>query len=578
MVREKKNTGNRHQERDDKRVWKDLSRLAAILLLLTILGWVSSQWFFRIDLTSDKRYTLNDKTKSLLRDLEHDVHIQVFLDGEMPVGFRRLQQSVKDMLTEFRAYAGNRLTFKFINPADEDPQVRQKRFNELYEKGLRPTDVQMRNKDGSFSSRILFPGALVNVNNQEMAVNFLNNNPSLPASVNLNNSIEGLEYNLVLPVHNLTSDTVYTIAFTEGHGELPEPKVEDLQQALSRFYTIDRGVMGGQPGILDRYAAVIIAKPTKPFSEADKFVLDQYLMQGGKILWLLDKVQIDEDSLMYASFTFGLPIDLNLDDQLFRYGVRINPSLIQDIRCMMIPVNTAIRGNAPHYVPAPWLYYPLLSPGRHALSRNLNLVAAKFANPLDTLKGTGRVRKSVLLTTSGTSRILGAPLMVNLEDIKKLPGEEEFRAGTIPVAVLLEGTFETAFANRMISAIVPGYNKPLIRESTETRMIVVSDGDIARNEVRVTGNRIAALPLGQDPLTKQTYGNRDFLVNAVNYLVDDTGLMDLRGREFKLRLLDRSRIAEERLFWQLVNTAGPVILIILTGLITGFIRRKKYAG
>lgn len=566
----------REEKKSKKLRWQNLGGLLVALVTIALAGWISSQWFFRIDLTTDKRYTLNDKTKQMLRNLEKDVLIRVYLEGDMPVGFRRMQQAVRDMLVEFQAYAGRHLTYRFVNPTDDDPKERQKKYNELYDKGLRPTDVQVKNKDGSLSSRILFPGALVSVNNQEMAVNFLNNNPTLPASVNLNNSIEGLEYNLVLPIHNLTTDTIYRIAFTEGHGELPEPEVEDIQRELSRFYTIDRGVMGGKPGILDQYAAVIIAKPTRPFSEADKFVLDQYLMQGGKILWLLDRVSIDEDSLMYASFTFGLPQDLNLDDQLFQYGVRINPSLIQDVRCMMIPVNTAIQGNSPHYVPAPWLYYPLLSPEDHPLSRNLNLVAGKFVNPLDTVRGNGNIRKTILLTTSGITRLAGAPLMVNLEEIKKPPAEEEFRAGKVPAALLLEGSFHTAFENRMINAIIPGFQGEVLQVSKPTGMIVVSDGDVIRNKVRVTGSKITALPLGRDPLTQQTYGNKDFLINAVNYLVDDTGLMELRGREFKLRLLDRSKIAAQKTLWHLINTLGPLLVILLTGLVIRFIRLKKY--
>ncbi|NOY37944.1 MAG: gliding motility-associated ABC transporter substrate-binding protein GldG [Chlorobi bacterium] len=557
---------------------KNLASLVVTVAVIAIVGWISSQWFFRIDLTTDKRYTLHDKTKHILKNLDIDVYIQVFLDGEMPVGFKRMQNAVRDMLTEFQAYAGRHLTYKFTNPSDDNPAARQKIYNELYRKGLRPTDVQAKDKEGGTSSKILFPGALVNVNDQEMAVNFLNNNPTLPASVNLNHSIEGIEYNLILPVHNLTTDTIFKVAFTEGHGELPEPEVEDIQKELARFYTIDRGVIGGKPGILDNYAAVIIAKPSKPFSEADKFVLDQYLMHGGKILWLLDRVAIDADSLMYASFTFGLPQDLNLDDLLFKYGVRINPSLIQDVRCSMIPVNTAIRGNAPHYVPAPWLYYPLLEPQNHPVSRNLNLVQGRFVNPLDTVSGNGSIRKEILLTTSDYSRILGAPLMVNLEEIRTPPKQEAFNAPHIPVAALVEGTFESAFKNRMPEAVVPGYQGKIKKESVPTRMIVVADGDIIRNDVRMSGDKVVALPLGQDRITQQTYGNKDFIVNAVNYLVDDQGLLDLRSREFKLRLLDRTKILQQRTRWQIINSLGPLVIILLLGFLIRIGRRKKYAG
>jgi len=558
-------------------VMKNLGSFFLVIFILLVTGVISSHWFFRLDLTAEKRYTLSPRTKQILRDLDKDVYVQVYLEGDMPVGFKRMRTAVKDMLDEFRAYAGRHLTYAFINPADgKNEKERNKFYKSLVDKGLRPTDVQQRDKEGAISSRIIFPGAIVNFNGMEMAVNFLNNNPSLPAAVNLNHSIEGIEYNLIHSIRSLSADTIYHIAFTEGHGELPEPEVQDAEKELARYFTIDRGVIGGKPGILDRYAAVVIAKPAKPFSEADKYVLDQYLMQGGKILWLLDKVAVDADSLMYASFTFAVPVDLNLTDMLFKYGVRLEGTLIQDMRCAMVPVNTAVVGNAPHYVPAPWPYFPLMAPQRHPLSRNLNLVRGEFVNPLDTVEGNGRIAKTVLLRTSRYSRTRGAPLMISLEEIKRPPAEKEFNRPYLITGVLLEGTFESAFRNRMIQAIIPGSHPEFREESVPTRMIVISDGDVIRNKVRRRGDQWVALPLGQDRLTQQTYGNKDLIVNAVNYLVDDNDLMELRGREFRLRLLDREKIAHERLYWQLFNTLVPVVLILTAGMILNIFRRRRY--
>jgi ABC-2 type transport system permease protein len=558
-------------------VMKNLGSFFLVIFILLVTGVISSHWFFRLDLTAEKRYTLSPRTKQILRDLDKDVYVQVYLEGDMPVGFKRMRTAVKDMLDEFRAYAGRHLTYAFINPADGKNEKERNRFyKSLVDKGLRPTDVQQRDKEGAISSRIIFPGAIVNFNGMEMAVNFLNNNPSLPAAVNLNHSIEGIEYNLIHSIRSLSEDTIYHIAFTEGHGELPEPEVQDAEKELARYFTIDRGVIGGKPGILDRYAAVVIAKPAKPFSEADKYVLDQYLMQGGKILWLLDKVAVDADSLMYASFTFAVPVDLNLTDMLFRYGVRLEGTLIQDMRCAMVPVNTAVVGNAPHYVPAPWPYFPLMAPQRHPLSRNLNLVRGEFVNPLDTVEGNGRIDKTVLLRTSRYSRTRGAPLMISLEEIKRPPAEKEFNRPYLITGVLLEGTFESAFRNRMIRAIIPGSHPEFREESVPTRMIVISDGDVIRNKVRRRGDQWVALPLGQDRLTQQTYGNKDLIVNAVNYLVDDNDLMELRGREFRLRLLDREKIARGKLYWQLFNTLVPVVLILTAGMILNIFRRRRY--
>ena len=560
-------------------ILRNVSEFLAVIAALAVIGVLSSHWFFRIDLTAEKRFTLSSKTKYILKNLDKEVYVQVFLDGEMPVGFKRMRTAVKDVLDEFEAYAGKRLSYAFINPSEgKTTKERDKYYQELYKKGLRPADVQQRDKEGGVSSKIIFPGAVINYNGMEIAVNFLNNNPSLPAAVNLNHSIEGIEYNLIRGIKTLSADTVYRIAFTEGHGELPEIEVEDAEKELAIYFNIDRGMIGGRPGILDKYAAIIIAKPTRPFSEADKFVLDQYVMQGGKILWLLDKVMIDADSLVYASSTFGVPLDLHLNDMLFKYGVRLDGSLIQDMRCGMIPVNTAIVGNAPHYVPAPWLYYPLMAPQKHSVSRNLNLVKGEFVNPLDTVEGNGKIDKHILLRTSRYTRTRGAPLMVSLEEIKKPPPVKDFNRSGLITGVVLEGRFESVFRHRMLSAVIPGGYAGFKEESVPTRMIIFSDGDIIRNGVRRVGGKWISLPLGQDRLTQQTYGNKDLIVNAVNYLVDDQNLMELRGREFKLRLLDREKINAQRMYWELFNTLLPVLLIVIAGIIVNMVRKHKFAS
>ncbi len=570
---------SRHNSSRSRLILRNISEFLIVVVILAVVGVLSSRWFFRVDLTAEKRFTLSPKTRNILRNLDKDVYVQVFLDGEMPVGFKRMRTAIKDMLDEFEAYAGKHLTYEFINPSEgKTVKERNKYYQELYKKGLRPTDVQQRDKEGGISSKIIFPGAVINYNGQEMAVNFLNNNPSLPAAVNLNHSIEGIEYKLILGINTLSADTVYRIAFLEGHGELPEIEVEDAEKELSRYFNIDRGVIGGKTGILDQYAAVVIAKPYKPFSEADKFVLDQYVMHGGKILWLLDKVMIDADSLIYASSTVGYPLDLRLNDMLFKYGVRLEGSLIQDLRCGMIPVNTAIVGNTPHYVPAPWLYYPLMSPQKHPVSRNLNLVIGKFVNPLDTVRGNGTITKHILLRTSRYTRTRGAPLMVTLEEIKKPPPEKDFNRPGLITGVLLEGRFESVFRNRMINAVIPGGYAGFREESVPTRMIVFSDGDIIRNGVRRAGNKWVSLPLGQDRLTQQTYGNKNLIVNAVNYLVDENNLMELRSREFKLRLLDREKVNAQRIYWELFNTLLPVLLIVIAGIVVVLVRKHKFAS
>ncbi len=547
------------------------------IVIIVFVGYLSSVFYFRLDLTSEKKYTLSKTSRTILDDLPGEVFIQVYLEGEMPIGFKRLRTATREMLDEFRVHSKKKLNFEFINPSEETNQKeRNKIYEELYDKGLQPTNIQSKDKEGGRSQKIVFPGAIINFNGLEMPVNMLSNTPGVSPGENLNRSIEGLEYVLINAIKTLSTDSIYKIAFIEGHGELYEPEVEDVSKELSRYYTIDRGKIGGEPGILDDYAAVIIAKPTERFDEADKLVLDQYLMKGGKILWLHDPVAVDMDSLMFSSVTVAFIRDINIDDQLFKYGVRINPNLIQDIQCAYIPVNTALVGNPPQYTPFPWLFFPLLQGTNHPVSRNLNLVKSEFVSVIDTISGNGEIKKAILLRSSPYTKIIGVPNLINLEDVKKPTDEAEFNRSFQPVAVILEGRFESAFRHRMISGIIPGPGFDFIENSVPTKIMVVSDGDIIRNDVRIQGDKVVALPLGQDRLTQQTYGNKDFIMNAINFLVDDAGLMELRTRELKIRLLDRAKINRSHLLWQLVNTLLPVTLIILFGIAAGIWRRRKY--
>ena len=560
-----------------ERILKSLFQLLAIVAVIAVVAYFSSIWYFRIDLTSEKRYTLSNTTQEILSNLPGEVYVQVYLDGDMPIGLKKMRTAIAEMLDEFRVRSKRNLSYEFINPSEEtDISLRNKVYEELYSKGLQPINVQSSDEEGGKSQKIIFPGAILNYNGLEMPLNLLKSNPNLRASENLNSSIEGLEYELIRAIITLSTDTIYKIAFIEGHGELYEPEVEDASKELSRYYTIDRGVIGGKPGVLDDYKAVVIAKPTEKFSEADKLILDQYLMNGGSLLWLIDPVVVDKDSLINSSVTLAFIQQINLDDQLFKYGIRINPTLIQDIQCARIPINTAIVGNPPQYTPVPWLFYPLLQGKNHPISRNLNLVKSEFASTIDTISGNGNTRKTVLLSSSLYSKTFGVPNLINLNDVKKPPHETEFTQKNIPVAILIEGNFESAFKNRMVSSIVPGLGDQFIENGKAARMIVVSDGDIIRNDVRIQGDKVVAMELGKDMLTQQTYGNKDFILNCVNYLVDDPGLMELRSRELSIRLLDRSKIDNKRLRWQLINTLLPVILIIIFGSILGIWKKKRY--
>ena len=555
-----------------------------ISFFITIAGiiltaWVLSLSRIRLDLTEDKRYTLSDQSVKVLKGIKNDIYIQVYLDGEMQIPLKRLKRSVQEMLEEFRIASDRKITFQFINPsASGDEEQREAIFQDLYNKGLIPIRAHYTDDAGGTSQRLVFPGMIINYDGIEVPVNFLKNNQALSYEQNILHSIEGLEYEMIQTIATVSSDTIHKVAFLEGHGELSEVEVADITLNLSKYFTIDRGVINGIHGILDQYSAVIIAAPDEQFSEADKFVIDQYIMNGGKVLWLLEQVYVNRDSLSFGE-TAGFYYPLNIEDQLFRYGARINPEIIQDMMdCMLIRLSVTAGGGQRQIVPAPWIYYPLLSPNQqHPVTRNLNKVKGEFVNTIDTVGMDKSIKKTILLHTSDYSRTIAPPMFIKLQEAETVPDAKEFNKSRLTAAVLLEGVFSSAFRNRMPGAFLGESNIQVSNESLPTRMIVIADGDIIRNEVQRSGSTEIPLPLGQDKYTGQLFGNRDFLLNCVNYLVDQNDLMQLRSREMKLRLLDRAKIKDQRIFWQVLNVMAPVILVILSGLIYHLIRVRTYS-
>lgn len=531
----------------------------------------------RIDLTEDKRYTLSDSTIEILREIDNELYIQVFLDGEMPIPFKRLRSSVEDMLEEFRTASGKKLDYDFINPSGgSSREEREALYKSLISKGLNPVNIQAGDEEGGSSQRIIFPGMIVNYNGAEVPVNFLKNNPLISAEENLLHSIEGLEYEMIQAVAVITSDTIRKVAFLEGHGEYSEVEVADITLNLAKYFTIDRGVIGGMPGILDQYSALIIAGPSREFDEKDKFVIDQYIMNGGKVIWLLEEVNVNNDSLVYGE-TAALYRPLNIEDQLFRYGARINPVIIKDLDCMIIQLAVMTEGTRQQFVPVPWVYFPLLSPSPdHPITRNINKVKGEYVNFIDTVGLDAAIKKTVLLTTSRYTRSVSPPYIISLREAEETPDERDYNRSNLPVAVLLEGTFRSAFRNRLPDQLYGRTSSPVRTESKETKMIVIADGDITRNEVRRTGNIEAPYPLGQDKYTGEMFGNRDFIVNCLNYMIDDNGIMELRSRELKSRLIDKPRIKREKLKWQAVNVVFPVLFVILSGIAYSYFRKRKY--
>lgn len=557
---------------------QNIIQLILALIVILLINYISSQTFFRLDLTSDKRYTLSEVTHELLDSLDDIVYIEIYLEGDMPIGFQRMQKSIKEMLDEFQVIAGENIYYSFINPSKSTNQSKRNAlYQDLYERGLEPSNVKERDEEGGMAEKVLFPGAIITYGDKETPVNFLKNNPAFSTEVNLNNSIQDLEYAFVDAIRKITSKKHKKIAFIEGQSELDEYETGDITRELAEYYSIDRLTIKEYFGILDPYDAVIIAGPKEKYTEKSKFILDQYIMNGGKVLWFIDAVSVNMDTLSTGSSTFALINDVNLNDQLFKYGVRINPNVIQDVQCALIPVNTAAGGAQPKFVPAPWLYYPLLiPPDNHPVTKSLNLIKTEFPGVIDTVGVGSNISKKVLLSSSAHARVLDAPLLVNLAQVQEQINPGAFNQSNLPIAVLLEGSFESVFKNRFLENIVGDKDVSFKETSEPTEMIVVADADIIRNEVRERADGIFISPLGYDRYTKQTYGNKEFVMNALHYLVDQKGLLELRSREFKLRILDKAKIIDQRLRWQLINTIIPVIFIFIFGGILIYIRKRKY--
>ena len=555
------------------RSWLQFLTVVAAIILFASL---SSFLRVRLDLTEDKRYTLSDQTRKVLKGIKNDIYIQVYLDGEIPIPLKRLKRSVREMLDEFRIASGRKIDYEFINPSEgKNVQQRNAKYQLLENKGLNPVDVKASDTEGGSTTKRIYPGMIVNYNGIEVPVNFLNNSSS-SYEQNILYSVEGLEYEMIQTIATLSSDTINKIAFIEGHGEIPEIETADITMNLARFFTIDRGSIGGKPGILDKYAAIVIAGPEKVFNESDKLVLDQYIMNGGKVMWLFDEVAVNSDSLVYGE-TAALYRPLNIEDQLFRYGARVNPAIVQDLECAPIRLMVMSGGTRQQVDSAPWIYYPLLRPAaNHPITRNLNRVKAEFANYIDTVGLDRAIRKKILLSTSKLSRTVSPPVMISLKEAELTPVEKDFNKPNLPVALLLEGVFPSAFKNRTVSNLTDDKNFRIRTESKETKMIVIADPNIIRNEVRRVGLKETPLPLGQDKYTGQVFGNRDFLINCLNYLVDNNGIMELRSRELKLRLLNTSKIKTERLKWQIINITAPIIIVVLAGILYSYFRKRNY--
>ena len=554
---------------------RDILSLVLAVVILVLLNVVGSFVFHRFDLTSEKRYTLSDATKKLLGELNDIVYVKVYLEGEFPSGFKRLRDETREMLDEFRVYSNDNIEYEFINP-NENPDKKQRDdiYKQLYKKGLQPTNLEVKEESG-ISQQIIFPAALVSHKGREMPWQLLKTNMGQSPEAQLNNSIQALEYEFASCIRNLTTAVKPQIGIVEGHGELDTLALRDIREALSEFYFLKQVNINEQLKSLDGLKAIIIAKPDTTFSEKDKFIIDQYVMKGGKILWAVDPLNTSMDSLRKTSRTIAIPYDLKLDDMLFKYGARLNPNMILDLQSSAIPVNKALRGQPPRFELMPWVFSPLLLPkSNHPIVKNLDVIKVEFAGSIDTIDVKG-IQKTILLQSSKYAKTLNAPVRVDLRMVNMVPEEDQFRDSYRPVALLLEGEFESLYKNRIPPTLAADSAINYKEKGINTKMIVISDGDIIRNEVQYSAGK--AFPLGYDIYTKQTYGNKNFILNCINYLCDDSGLISVRARELTLRLMDKKKLKNERLKWQAINTAIPLFVVLVFGIIYSVIRKRKYA-
>ncbi len=563
----KKNSSNRKR--------KDLALLAMVLAILILINYVSSFVFKRFDLTTEKRYTLSESTRKLLAGLDDVVYLKVYLQGDFNPSFTRLKNETKEILDEFRAYSNNNVEYEFINPLENpNKEEVEKLERQLYNNGSGIIPEQIVDKGTQKTSEtLIWPGALCNYKGKESVWQIFKKQVGFEQDQSINNSVQELEYGLSNTIRKTMLVKKPEVLFIEGHGELDTVRCADFMRSLTEYYNVARIDIKNKLYALKGADAIVIAQPDSAFDDKDKYIIDNFIMHGGKALWLIDPVYVNRDTFAMKGYTLGFKQDLNLDDILFKYGVRLNPLMVQDLQCAQVPINVGFKGQSDFKL-FPWSYYPLILPvSNHPIVKNLDLIRTEFIGTLDTVFARN-VKKTILLQTSRYTKTQTTPARISLATVKFKPKEEQYKNAFQNVACLLEGQFESVFKNRISSAFMQDSAYGYMEQSKPTRMIVVADGDIAKNEYQANSGMI--FPVGYDKYTKQQYANKTFLLNCMNYLLDDEGLLQLRSREVKLRLLDKKKVATQRTKWKLLNVGLPLTLILFFGTVLFYIRRKKY--
>ena len=543
--------------------------------ILLVLNTIGSFFFYRFDLTKDKRYTLSPTSLHIIEQVKNPLYIKVYMQGELPAEFKRLQLETRQMLEEFQGYNSN-IVFEFIDPL-EDESTSMDNIKELYRKGLTPINISVDNK-GKQSQAMVFPWAIAVYDNKEVNIPLLKNIMGASTTDKVIGSVQHLEYSIADALNKITQAKQKKIAIIKGNGELHEAYIAKFLLQTKESYHIGPFTLDSvakQPintlEALKKYDLAIIAKPTEAFSESEKQVLDQYVVSGGKTIWLIDQVVAEMDSLYSPTGSaLAFPRDLNLNDFFFKYGVRIYPDLVKDEQGSPIKLATGEQGSATQFQEFNWKFAPLVHPqSKHPIVKNLGGIKFDFANAIDTLKN--GIKKTVLLQSSNYSKRIGTPTEINLNSVNEETTPADYlNKGNIPLAVLLEGNFHSMFENRVLAFDQNNFQA----EGKPGKMIVISDGDVIKNQL---DKNLLPVELGYDQRSGNLYDNKDFLMNCVNYLLDDTGLINIRSKDLDLPLLDKEKVYENYTYIQFLTIGLPIVVLVLFGFLFTFLRKRKYS-
>ncbi|WP_304198056.1 gliding motility-associated ABC transporter substrate-binding protein GldG [Flavobacterium alvei] len=554
---------------------KNIQSLGITIAILLFLNGISSYFFHRFDLTNDKRYTLSTTSLNIIKQVKAPLYVKIYLQGDLPAEFKRLQSETRDLFEEFQAYNKN-IIFEFVDPLENEDESMDN-IKELYSKGLTPINITVDDK-GKQSQEMVFPWAIAVYNNKEVNIPLLKNIMGASTTQKVVGSVQHLEYSIADAINKITVEKQKKVAVIKGNGELQDVQIAKFLMQVRESYhigpfTLDSVAKNptGSLEALQKYDLAIIAKPTETFTDAEKQVLDQFIVNGGKTMWLVDQVNMEMDSLYNDSgTTLAFPRDLNLNDMFFKYGFRINPDLVKDEQGSPIKLATGEQGSATQYQEFNWKFAPQVYPiSKHPIVKNLGGIKFDFASGIDTLKN--GIKKTVLLQSSRYSKRVGSPAEINLNIVEEETSPNHYlNTGYIPLSVLLEGSFHSMFENR----VLPFQQKSFQTAGKPNKIIVISDGDLIKNQL---DKNFQPVELGYDQRSGNLYDNKDFLMNCVNYLLDDNGLINIRSKDLELPLLDKEKVYESYTTTQILTIGLPILILGLFGIVFTFWRKKKYA-